>query len=305
MILKFDHSIIWLLTSESLRARFSYLVILLFIIASCTERIDINTDASPPQLVIYGHLTTDVMQHAISITRSSGYFDTTKPAGISYATVTISGGGQTFTLTESATEAGLYLTDANVCGIEGQTYTLNVSLDFNNDGQAEHYTATSYLPRAAQLDTIVVRPSPDYKDFIGIHMFGFTSPEKECYYSFHAFRNDVAMTDSLTLFALYDSDLIGVDEMYDVGCYYLDQTKEQTELTPGDRVFLRLDVLTKEYGKFLENAQGEVWGASPFSGPPANVKSNIVCASGNQPAAISGYFSAYSSRISYTVWEGF
>jgi len=271
---------------------------------SCTERIDINTDASAPRLVIYGCITTDTMQHAISITRSSGYFATTKPQGISNALITISDGYRIFTLTESAAEAGVYLTDADVYGIEGQNYTLNVSLDFDNDGQEEQYSATSYLPHAARLDSIRMQTSTDYDDEIEISIFGGLSIDKDCYYSFHAFRNDVPLNDSLSLFALFDGSLVGTDTMDDVACYFLDQTKDKTKLASGDRITLQLNVLTQEYGLFLLKAQTEVLGSVPLlSGPPANVETNILGANGEAPANISGYFSAYSGKKCSTVWK--
>ena len=270
---------------------------------SCTERIDISTDASAPHLVIYGYITTDTMQHAISISRSSGYFATTKPPGISNALVTISSGNRIFTLTESAAEAGVYLTDADVFGIEGETYTLNISLDFDNDGQTEQYDAASYLPHAARFDSIRMQMSTDYKDEIEIRLFGGLSVDKDCYYSFHAFRNDIPLADSLSLFELFDANMVGTDIMDDVACYFLNQTKDKTKLVSGDRITLQLNVLTKEYGLFLLNAQAEVFGASPFSGPPANVETNIRCTSGKDPANISGFFSAYSGKKCSTVWK--
>ncbi len=281
----------------------SFIIFLIFLCAvSCTERININTDDAPPQLVIYGHITTDTMQHAISITRSSGYFATSKPAGVSHATVTISSGEKVFSLTESSEEAGLYLTNADVFGIEGQTYTLNVSLDFYNDGTNEQYTAASYLPRAARFDTIRLQSSTDYKDYVEIHIFAGLSPDKDCYYGFHAFRNDEALTDSLSLFSVFDSNLVGTENMYDVACYFLDQTKDKTKLTRGDRVSLRLNTLTKEYGLFLINAQNEIGGSSPFSGPPANVETNIIRVGGKDSPAVAGFFAAYSGKTCRTVW---
>ena len=293
--------------SLNLAQRNNRIIIIAFLITicavSCTERIDITTDASAPRLVIYGYITTDTMQHAISITRSSGYFATTKPGGISNALVTISSGDQVFTLTESA-EAGVYLTDADVYGIEGQNYTLNVSLDFDNDGQEEQYGASSYLPHAARLDSIRMQPSTDYDDEIEISIFGGLSIDKDCYYSFHAFRNDMPLNDSLSLFALFDGSLVGTDTMDDVACYFLDQTKDKTKLASGDRITLQLNVLTQEYGLFLLKAQTEVLGSIPLlSGPPANVETNIRSISGKAPANISGYFSAYSGKKCSTVWK--
>ncbi len=279
-------------------------LILTCFIASCTERIDLFTEAAAPRLVIYGHITNDTMQHAVRISRSSGYFATAKPEGVSHATVTISSETQHLTLAESVSEAGLYLTDPDIFGIEGETYTLQVLLDFDNDGQAEQYTSSSYLPHAARFDSITLQPSTDYKDQVEVRVFAKLSSDKDCYYSFQAFRNGLALNDSLKSFQITDGKLVGVDEIYDVACYFLDQTKERTQLVPGDQVSLRVNIFTREYGLFLMNAQGEaVWGAFPFAEPPANVETNITCTDGKAPTAISGFFAAYSGGKQSTVWR--
>ena len=77
---------------------------------------DIEVDKAPSQLVVYGHITTDTMQHAVSISRSSNYFENIKPEGISNATVSISDGDETYALSESPTEKGTYLTAPGVFG---------------------------------------------------------------------------------------------------------------------------------------------------------------------------------------------
>ncbi|KAA6309684.1 hypothetical protein EZS27_038877, partial [termite gut metagenome] len=64
-----------------------------------------------------------------TVRQSSNYFSNSQPVGISHATVTISNGDTTFTLSES--QNGEYLTDADVLGVEGKTYMLKVIVEFN------------------------------------------------------------------------------------------------------------------------------------------------------------------------------
>jgi hypothetical protein len=146
--------------------------VLLFCFYACTERIDIGTEASPPRLVIYGYITTDTTQHSIRITRSTGYFVTTKPQGISQASVSISYDDGVFDLKESSEEQGLYLTSPDVYGIPGKTYALHISLDFNNDGNMDEYEATSYLPFPATLDSAVIVPAPLMDNFLQTLIWG-------------------------------------------------------------------------------------------------------------------------------------
>ncbi len=57
---------------------------------------------------------------------------------------------------------------------------------------------------------------------------------------------------------------------------------------PGDTVTLELNSIDQAYYDFVGDAQLEIWGNNPlFSGPPANVRSNI------DNDAI-GIFTAYS-----------
>ncbi len=282
-----------------------FFLLSLSVLTACTERIDIHTDDAPPQLVIYGYITTDMRMHTIQITRSSGYFATTKPEGISGATVQIvSDGGEVFDLTEDPNAPGVYQTEYNVYGVEGETYTLNVSLDFDNDGNAEIYTASSYLPLPVQIDSISLAPAP-FEDMIEIRVSGYL-PERQKdpqnYYSMHVYGNNVLLNDSLKGFELFDDKYLNTREIKNLACFYLDQGEEKTKIQPGDRITLRIDAITKAYADFINEAQSEARGSIPmFSGPPANISTNIRCVKGN--VKVSGFFTAFSGRESSTVYE--
>ena len=276
------------------------IAIFLLCLFSCEERVNINTEASLPRLVIYGYITTDTTQQAISITRSTGYFVTTKPEGISNATVSISYDDEVFELKESPDEQGVYLTSSGVYGIPGKTYTLHIAVDFNGDGNTEKYEATSYLPFPATLDSTAITPSPALNNHLQALVWGSLPEESSDYFSFHLFRNGIALNDSLRGFQIVQADYIKTKTITALPVFLLDQKDDNEKLSPGDTVMVQVESITSEYAIFIDNARTELRGPIPlFGGPPANVKTNIQCLDANSKTGISGFFTAYSkSRVS-------
>jgi len=278
--------------------------IFLFCLFSCIDRIDISTEASPPRVVIYGYITTDTTQHAIRITRSSGFFETTKPEGISHAAVSISCDEGVFELEESSEEKGLYLTLSDVYGISGKTYTLNVALDFNGDGTQEEYEATSYLPFPATLDSVAITVSDISDEFLQVLVWGSLPEESSNNFSFHLLRNGVVLNDSLRGFRFVRDDYVVNNKFAALPVFALDPEREKYKLLPGDTVAVQVESITSEYAIFMQNAQREMYGPIPlFGGPPANVKTNIQCLSSDSKTGISGFFTAYSKHKAHTIYD--
>ena len=284
----------------------SYIIfsILLFCFSSCVERIDINTEASPPRLVIYGYITTDTAQHAIRITRSSGYFVSTKPEAVPHAKVSISYDDGVIELNESSEEPGLYLTSPGVYGIAGKTYTLHTSLDFNGDGEKEEYEAASFLPFPAILDAVAVTTASFSDEFLQVFISGRIPEESSNNFSFHLFHNGVILNDSLQGFIIFQDDYIKSKEFSDMPLLLLSKEREKYQFSSGDTITVQVESLTPEYATFIENAQQESFGSLPlFSGPPANVETNIRCLSSGSTIGISGFFTAYSKNSAYTIYK--
>ena len=279
----------------------------LFFLLSCRERINIDTSASPSQLVIYGYITTDTTQQAIRITRSTGYFDTIVPSGVSHAVVSISSGDETFALNESPDEPGLYLTSSGVYGIPGKTYTLHAQVDFNGDGNVEDYEATSYLPFPATLDSAAVsQPQSVLSDHnLQVEVWGKLPEESSGYFSFHLFRNGIVVNDSLRGFNIVQDDYITTKTLESVPVFLLDQEDDTEKLSIGDTLVVQVESLTPEYATFIQDAQTELRGAIPlFGGPPANVQTNIQRLNPNSKTGISGFFTAYSKSSVSMVYNG-
>jgi len=273
---------------------------------SCRERIDINTSASPPRVVIYGYISTDTTQHEIRITRSTGYFDTTKPEGIPQATVSInSDDNETFPLSESPDDPGLYLTSPDVYGIPGKTYTLHATLDFYGDGKTEEYEATSYLPFPAILDSVAATHISMIDNFLQVLIWGTLPEESNNNFSFHLFRNGVAINDSLKGFQITQDKYIATKKIEALPVFLLNQDRDDEKLLGGDTLTMQVESLTSDYAAFIQNAQSELRGPIPlFGGPPANVETNISCVSSGQSPGISGFFAAYSKSRTTAIYQG-
>jgi len=283
---------------------FAGCTLLFSLFVACLERINISTEASPPRLVIYGYITTDTTQHAIRITRSTGYFIATKPEGIPDATVSLGYDGEIIEFTESSEESGLYVTSPGVCGIAGKTYTLHASLDFDGDGKTEMYEATSYMPFPATLDSAAIIPSPVMNNFLQVLIWGSLPEESSHNFSFHLFRNGVMMNDSLRGFQIVQDDYLISEKFNALPVFYLNQERNRNKLSIGDTLTVQVESFTPEYATFIMNARQELQGSIPlFSGPPANVETNIRCLSPDSKTEISGFFTAYSKHRTATVYE--
>ncbi|MDR1556624.1 MAG: DUF4249 domain-containing protein [Tannerellaceae bacterium] len=272
----------------------------LFAWSACEERIHIDTGTSAPHLVVYGYITTDTLRHTIRITRSSDYFSSDKPEGISGAVVSIRHKEEVFPLRESELNPGLYQTEANVAGQVGETYTLHLALDFDGDGQTEIFEAESVLPPASHLDSMTVVPSVFSEQFLEVQIWGRLPEQDENYFSFHLYRNGQLVNDSLRGFSINNDEFLNKKDITGLAVFYLNQNRESNKLTSGDALTFRIEGITHEYATFILNAQAENRGSIPlFSAPPANVGTNIRSLSPASGVRVSGFFTAFSqNRIS-------
>ncbi|MDR1895555.1 MAG: DUF4249 domain-containing protein [Prevotellaceae bacterium] len=271
----------------------SFLIVSGIGFVACSERMEIDVDDAPVQLAVYGNITTDTMQHAITVQQTSNFFAASQPVGISGATVTISDNeGATFTLTES--QNGEYLTDAAVFGVEGKTYTLKVVIvsgDF-----AGEYGATSYLPYSAQVDSVTLQRA-DTRTINGL-LYGRLPAESDNHYlKIAAYKNDhVSLNATLAKFNIFNIEN-GSGKTIDgeVCINFRDGGDNANSIEQGDIITVHVCSITKEYADYVLNAQEELqWSMPIFSGPPANVQTNISAK--NASAPVCGFFTAYSKQ---------
>ncbi|KAA6301680.1 MAG: hypothetical protein EZS26_002145 [Candidatus Ordinivivax streblomastigis] len=284
----------------------SFLIVLSIGFVACTERMDIDVNDAPVQLAIYGSITTDTTQHVITVQQTSNYFSNSQPVGISGATVSISDDeGNTFTLSES--QNGEYLTDADVFGVEGKTYTLKVRAEFN--GEAGEYEATSYLPYHVQVDSVKLQPSKTAStaNIIDALLYG-RLPENSSnnYLNIKTYKNNnIPLDAKLADFNIITSENGTNKEINgDVCANFRDGGTRTNSIDKGDLITIQVCSVTKEYADYVLNAQKELQGSIPiFSGPPANVQTNIRAKNASEKASVCGFFTAYSKRSCKVLFE--
>ncbi|MDR1120551.1 MAG: DUF4249 domain-containing protein [Dysgonamonadaceae bacterium] len=269
-----------------------FLAILL--LSACTERIDIHTDEAAPKLVIYGKISTDHQRQVVNITRSTGYFADGKPEGVHGAEVEVTSSGRTYHFSYAGN--GNYVSDANFSGEEGETYQLQVRLDFDEDGIQETYEASSYLPHRIRIDDIRIVPSRIFDQLIEIQLSADLPEKKDGIangYNLHFYHNDRALNDSLKNFSTFSDEYINTRRLDTLTCYYISEKRDDVDLMPQDIIKVRVEVITRDYLEFITDAQNEISGSMPlFGGPPANVRTNIRCREKNMP--VMGFFTAFS-----------
>lgn len=273
------------------------IIVLLLVItglASCTERIDIELDSTYKRLVVEGHITTDTMVHWVRLTRSKDYYSSNPVAAVSNANVILSDGLETITLQENQQSPGYYETPADFYGIPGRTYTVEINLE-EEVGEYKNYSAACDLQPVTEIDSIQVVYNEDWEVF-EVKIYAWEPPSTD-FYTFQILRNGKLMTDTIDEFFISDDRFFNGNYTNGIAVGFLDPGKQEENLELGDTVTLKMSGITKEYYNFIFELQDVTFEyRNPlFSGPPANVSTNIPNAS--------GFFAAYSSTYSSTIYK--
>jgi len=275
-----------------------FLILGIFILFSCTERIDIPLDTSFTRLVVEGGITTDTMAHQVRLARTAAYFNAAAPLPVLGAQVYITDSIQQFQLTENPDKPGLYETNSNVFGLPGHTYTLHIlNVDINNDGKMEEFSASSFLAALHPPDSIKVNyVSRFYQNVWEVKFYGQDPEDQRSFYLFKVRRNGRLITDTLR------GMRVSSDEYYN-GAYIkgepiaiLRQGRANEKLNSGDTVTLETYSITEGYYNFILDVYMESNGSDPFGGQPANISTNM---SGK---AI-GYFTAMAVARNSYIWK--
>lgn len=270
---------------------------IVFSIALCTERIDIELDSTYTRCVIYGEFTTDTTSHWISITRTGDYFKSEPPSPVSGAVVTIEDGENSHSLTEDAENPGNYYTNSDVYGVVGKSYTLFIDgVDLLNDGNLSSYEASSELRLIATPDSIEVIYE-DQWDVWFVNIFAQDPPDTEDFYKFLVYQNGVLHSDSLRNIQVTDDAFFNGSYTNGITVYAVRSDSEDA-FSIGDSIAVEFCGITQDYYKYLIEAQTSARPSVPlFGGAPANPRTNL------SNGAI-GFFAAYSvSRASTIIPE--
>ncbi|MDR0829969.1 MAG: DUF4249 family protein [Prevotellaceae bacterium] len=278
---------------------YSLFIINCSLIFSCTSRIEITTDDAEPRLVIFGAMSDNLQRHSIKISCSTGYFSDEEPPIIDNAIVTISSGNEVFNL--NYLDSGRYFTDSMRFEY-GKIYTLDVYLDFDNDGINEHYQAKSRMPKGPRVDTIMlIDTNPVTSEKLDMPMLLiFGEVYKDVYNTFCIYTAKNNEPQGLfDYYMMMSEDFIKTD----FGVFTLPYFA-RGGIEVGDTVNCRIDDLPNEYiningnrwtnayASFLSQCTSEAGMKTPFfSSPPAEVITNIRCLDAD--IKVSGFFAVF------------
>lgn len=259
-------------------------------ISSCTEIVEIELGSTYSRLVVYGEITTDTLAHFIKLQKSADYYVNEEAEGVSDAVVEVSYDDTSLIFSEDPIGSGIYLSPSDFFGIPGKIYFLTISnVDVNEDGVDEIYESSSSLEAINPIDSIGLKYT-NMHFFSGweVMIYAWDKAGVRNFYSFKAFLNGVLLTDTLTEYVIQNDDFFDGSYTNGITSQVLDDSNGTELALPGDTIGFELNGITEEYYNFIYEAQSEAFRSAPlFSGPPANITSNI------SNGAL-GFFTAYS-----------
>ncbi len=262
---------------------------------NCTERIELELDSTYVRMVVEGSVTTDTMAHWVRLSVTSDYFYNQSAPAVTGAEVLIDDGDKIHVLMESDTLPGWYLTSPDYHGVPGRTYTLNIrNVDINQDGAMEEYNATSRMNPVNPIDSIQLEYFNTFFTGYQVRVWAWDSPDPD-WYVFKVWKNAVLITDTLYELIVQDDQFFNGNYTYGIPSQFLSDDKPEEVVNVGDTITFEINGITEDYYNYIIEAQSQVFPQTPlFSGPPANIRSNI------DNDAI-GFFAAYSVNYSSTI----
>jgi len=197
----------------------------------------------------------------------------------------------------TVTDADLLLGYLNPANFLGGDMPLDIELAQAVDGKL-NYTASTSTPSIGDTVYIGLEYEPDWgeKGYYIVQCY-YWDPPGANWYMFDIYKNDTLLTDTITEKQVVDDLFYDGGFTNGIGVGYLDQSRKDQVLRPGDVITFRASSITEGYANFVWEVQEEVSFSTPlFSGPPANVVGNL------SDGAI-GYFTSYPVLFASTVFE--
>jgi hypothetical protein len=257
---------------------------------ACVEQIELPLESADTRmLVVEGQFTSDTTIQTIRLSLTSDFYETnTDP--VENATVSVTDGTNTYLFMEDPKIRGLYKTPAETYGMPGKKYKLMISgTDTNGDGETESYTAESQMPAMSGIDSINVSIENLFStDMLRVSYYGQEDPAPNDAYLFRLRINTWLVTNNLNECTISEDQTYNGQYMIDEPAIYFIQ-KDRYVRNGVELITLESCHIPYDYYLFLNDVRWESLGSDPFSGNPANIRTNIT---GTHKAL--GFFAAYS-----------
>jgi len=272
----------------------SIFLLIIALLASCTQKIDLKLDESQSRLVVDATITPSA--NNIKLTRTSQYFYNEPSPRVVNASVSISDGSSTYPCAETKPGlSGVYMPDSSFIPVAGRSYTLSVQLIEPVSGKSSFYSVYT-MADVVKLDSITTSFTPALQGIDTWQIFAYAQdpPAEGNCYLFQYYRNDTLISDSIFKYSIQDDKYFNGNYVKGAPVFFIDNSHAWETLHPGDKVSVKMSGISREYYNFISQVQQSGFNIPFFSGPPSNVKGNI------DNGAV-GFFAVYNSSWATTV----
>lgn len=252
------------------------LVSLLFVMlfSACEDAVILDLETGEPKIVVDAEILwekgTAGNEQTIKISKTAPYYNNTTPK-VSGAQVRIENrDGDIFTFNE--TEAGNYVC-TNFVPVIDMDYTLYVTAEGQSFTAVEKLTAVTPIDRVEQ-ETVKDAVGDEFIEII----FYYKDPADEVNYYLTDFKSNYLF------FPEYD---LSRDELFN-GNEMSTRFTDDDKIKPGITYSITHRGISKNFFNYM-NLILEIYGGSPFSIPPGNIRGNIINTSDSNNFAF-GYF---------------
>lgn len=264
-------------------AFFSLMLVLIF--SSCEDVVQLDLKNGETRLVIDAEIIwlkgTSGKEQVIKVSKTAPYYNNVTPK-VSGAQVRVkNSNGDIFIFNE--TVPGSYVCN-NFVPVLNMDYVLTV------EAEGQSFTATEKLTSVTKIDKVEQNVVPDFggKDVIELTYFYKDPADQVNYY----------LTDYKSEFLLFPQYELTDDEFFngnDINTRY-----SHEDMKAGNTVVITHRGISKNFYNYM-NLLLEIYGGSPFSIPPGNIRGNVVNTTNADNYAF-GYFRlCEADRVSYLV----
>lgn len=262
----------------------SFLFVLFF--SSCEDTVNLDLETGETRIVVDAEIIwqkgTAGNQQTIKISKTAPYYNNTTPK-VSGAQVRIeNSNGDVFAFNE--TEPGTYVC-TDFVPVINMDYTLYVT------AEGQNFTAVEKLTSVTPIDKVEQKIVPDFggEDVIEL-TFYYQDPENEVNYY---------LTDYQADFLLFPEYELTDDELFN-GNEVRTRYSEEDKIKSGKTVNITHRGISRNFYNYM-NLILEIYGGSPFSIPPGNIRGNIVNTTNANNFAF-GYFRlCEADKVAYLV----
>ncbi len=247
-------------------------IILLIFGTACTEVVELDlNEGENNRLVVEGGITTETKAHSIRLTRSTEYFREEPAPVVNNAKVTLSCDGDLPVRLTQNKITGDYETPDDFTGKVGATYSLEIELQ-----NGETYSASATIPYAPEIDSLRLSKMfySRFREEYGyvVYLFAKEKPGKGDCYLWEYLLNDTLQTDTIREKVFVDDTQVEGQYVHNFDVFWIPNKEVMLDTNV---VTVKSYCITTDYYDFLLALLSETDWNGPYSGPPANIPSNI------------------------------